>query len=98
MPVRFDHHSANRLNVIIRHTILKKIAHRVHKHELWGAPKERLCQFRGDQAKVESLLIRMPFDSAKPLRKRLGIAMLAAGTDLRAAANRIPGRVGPFDV
>ena len=40
----------------------------------------------------------MPFDSTKPLRKRLGIAVLAAGADLDAAADGIPGRVGPFDV
>jgi hypothetical protein len=40
----------------------------------------------------------MPFDTAKAFRKRLGIAMLAAGADLDASADGIPSRVGPFDV
>ena len=40
----------------------------------------------------------MAFHTAKALRKGFRIAMLAAGADLHAAANRVPGRVGPFDV
>jgi hypothetical protein len=44
------------------------------------------------------LLIRMPLDPAKAFSKRLSVAMLAAGADLGAAADRVPGRVGPFDV
>jgi hypothetical protein len=40
----------------------------------------------------------MSLDPAKPLRKRLGVAVLAAGADLYAAANGIPGGVGPFDM
>jgi len=40
----------------------------------------------------------MPLDPAKPLSKRLGIAVLAARTDLDAAADGIPSGVGPFDV
>lgn len=35
--------------------------------------------------------------SAEPLGKRLGVAMLAARTDLRAAGDGVPGGVGPFD-
>ncbi len=40
----------------------------------------------------------MAFYSAEALGKRLGIAMLAAGTDFGAAADGVPGGVGPFDV
>src|SRR5260221_14538194 len=39
----------------------------------------------------------MPLDPAKTLRKRFGIAVLAAGANFRAAADWIPGGVGPFD-
>jgi len=40
----------------------------------------------------------MSLDAAKPLRKRLGIAVLASGADLDAAADGVPGRVGPLDM
>jgi len=40
----------------------------------------------------------MPLNAPKPLRKRLGIAMLAPRADLDAPADGIPGRVGPFDM
>ena len=39
----------------------------------------------------------MTLNPAKAFGESLGIAMLATGTDLGAAANRIPGGVGPFD-
>jgi hypothetical protein len=44
------------------------------------------------------LFIRMTLDPAKPLRESLGVAVLASGADFRAAADGIPGGVGPFDV
>src|SRR5271155_840645 len=34
---------------------------------------------------------------AKPLREGLGVAVLAPRTHLRAAADRVPRRVSPFD-
>jgi len=40
----------------------------------------------------------MPLHPAKPLGKRLGIAVLAAGADFRAAPDGVPGGVGPFDL
>jgi hypothetical protein len=40
----------------------------------------------------------MSLDATKPLRESLGIAVLAPGADLRAAADWVPGGVGPFDV
>jgi hypothetical protein len=40
----------------------------------------------------------MPFDPTKPLREGFGVAVFAARADFRAAADGVPGRVGPFDV
>ena len=40
----------------------------------------------------------MAFDAAEPLGERLGIAVLATGTNLGAAANWVPGSVSPFDL
>ena len=40
----------------------------------------------------------MALDAAKPLRKRLGVAVLAARADFRAAADGVPGGVRPFDL
>ncbi len=40
----------------------------------------------------------MALHPAKSFGERLGIAVVTAGSDLRAAANGIPCRVGPFDL
>ena len=98
MPLCLDHDSANRLDIVVRYAVLEKVAHGIHKHEFRRPPGKGFGQLLGNQAQVEPLLIRMTLDPAKALRKRFGIAVLAAGTDLGAAANGIPGCVGPFDV
>ena len=48
-------------------------------------------------AKVEAGFERVAGRSTKPLRKPLGIAIVAACADLRAARHRIPRRVSPLD-
>lgn len=40
----------------------------------------------------------MSLDPSEPFGERLGVAVLASGTDLRAAADWVPGRIGPLDV
>jgi hypothetical protein len=52
----------------------------------------------GDETEIESLLVWMARDAPEALGERLRIAVLAAGTDLRATAQRVPRRVGPFDL
>ncbi len=49
------------------------------------------------KAQFKPLLVGMALTPAKPLRKRFRVAVLASGADFRAAANGVPGRVGPFD-
>jgi hypothetical protein len=98
MPFGRDHHAADCFDISVGNAGLEEIAHRIHKHELWRAPEEGFGQFLRDQTQVEPLLVGMPLHAAKPLRECLGVAMLAAGADFRAAADRVPGRVGPFNV
>jgi hypothetical protein len=51
----------------------------------------------GYQPKIETLLVRMTFNAPKALRKSFRIAVLATRTDLRAASDRIPRRIRPFN-
>ena len=98
MPVRRHHDLRDSAHVLIRDAWLEQIAHRVDEHELGRAPGERLGQFFGDEAQVEALLVGMALHAAKAFGKRLGVAVLASGADLGAAADGVPGGVGPFDV
>ena len=95
VPIRRDHHVRNRRRIRIRHSVLKQIAHRIDEHQLGGAPGKRLRQLLRHQPQIKPLLVRMSLDPAKPLRKRFGIAVLAAGADFDAAPDGVPGGVGP---
>src|SRR5271163_176885 len=96
VPGRSLHHPANLRDEIDWDVVVKEIAHRIHENSLRHAPLERDLQLLRHEAKVETLLERMARDAAKPLREGFGVAVLAAGADLGASANRIPGRIGPF--
>ena len=93
-----DHDLRDSLSVGVRDARLKQIAHRVDESQLRQAPGKGLGQFGGNKSKVESLFVRMSLHAAKPFRKSFGVAMLAARTDFRAAADRVPGGISPFDL
>jgi hypothetical protein len=97
MPVGLDHNLDHVFDVFVRDFWLEKVAHAVDEHGAGARPVEGLGKFLWYEAEVESLLIWMSWDSAESLRKRLGIAMLAAGAYLCAAPERIPRGVSPFD-
>src|SRR2546421_17389 len=88
---RLDAHRDS-FNVAVRHTRLKQIAHGVNEDQLRRAPGKRLGQLFGNQTKIETLLVGMSFHPTKAFGESLGIAMLASGTDLRAATHGVPGR------
>ena len=98
MPVGRDHNLGDSFSVAVRHAWLKEIAHRIYKHQLRPSPREWLSQFFRDQFQIEALLIWMALYSPKSFGECFGVAVLAAGTDLGAAAHRVPGGVGPFDL
>ena len=64
----------------------------------YGMAALRFGKLLGHEAEIESLLVRVAGHTAKPLCEGLGVAVLAARTDLRAPARGVPGRVGPLDV
>jgi hypothetical protein len=43
------------------------------------------------------LFVTMSFDATKPLSESLGIAVFASGANFGAAADWVPGGVGPLD-
>jgi len=98
VPLCRDHDLADGFDVGVGDAGLEKVAHRVNEYEFRRAPGERLSKLVGNQLQVEALLVGMALDSAEALGKSFGIAVLAAGADLGAAADRVPGRVGPFDL
>src|ERR1017187_4810570 len=97
MPLGFDHHSGNSLDVFIGNTLVKQVAHRIHEDHLGSLPTQRFTELFWDQTKVEALFVRVAGYPAKPLCKYFCITMLAARTDLCATAYGVPGCVGPFD-
>jgi len=97
VPVCADHHPDDRLYVFIGHTGVEQVAHGVDEHKPGRAPTEWLRQLFGNQAQVKTLFIGMPRDPSKSFGKPLGIAVLAAGTYPRAAADRVPRCVSPLD-
>jgi hypothetical protein len=58
---------------------------------------QRLLKFLRYESQVEALLERVPWDPAETLSEDLRIAELAARAHLRAAADRVPRRICPFD-
>src|SRR5690348_5508813 len=78
--------------------MLKQVAHRVDEDQLRHPPGEWFRQLFWHEAQIEALFVRMPFHTAEALGEGFGIAVLTSRADLRAAANGIPGSVGPLDL
>jgi hypothetical protein len=97
MPIGLTHDLRDLQNVTIRNGFVEKIAHGINKYFPWALPAKWLRNLLWHQANVESLLEGMSWNTAKSFRKSFRITVLASGADLRAAAYRIPGCVGPFD-
>ena len=98
VPVRSLHDVADGLDVVVGHVLVEEVAHRVDEDHFRRLPPQRLRQLFRHEPEVKSLLVRMPGHAPEPLGERLGVAVVAAGRDLGAAADGIPRRVGPFDL
>ena len=97
VPVRSAHDIGNLANVGLRHSFVEQVAHRVDEDPSGCSPAQRLFQLLWHQPEIEALLKGVAGNAAEPLSEGLGIAVLAAGADLRATAYRVPGCVGPLD-
>ena len=97
MPRGLLHDPANGRDVLGRHSLLEQVAHGVDEYAPWRPPAERIPELVGDEPEVEALLEGMAGHASEALREGLGVAVLAARTDLHAAADGVPGGVGPLD-
>src|SRR5271157_4477827 len=90
MPARLLHHTANLLDVRIRHVFVEKVAHRVDEDHPRFAPAQGIGQLFGHEPQVESLLVGMTRNAPEPLGEGLGVTVRAPGADFRAAPDRVP--------
>lgn len=91
MPVSLPHNLEDFGDELEGHTLVEEIAHRVDKDALRLFPFEGSLQEMLVKRQPEAVaIIRLPH-RLQPNRHPLRIAMLAPGTDLRAAGYRIPG-------
>lgn len=88
----------NRWGEFIGNIGMKEIAHGVHENAARDTPSNRIAELFRDQPEIEPEFERMPLHSAESLRESLRVAVLASGTDLRAAPHRVPGSVRPLDL
>ena len=98
MPVGLPHDSGDLQNVAIGNGLVEEIAHRIDEDLSGAFPAKGLRKFLRNQPNVESLFEGMSRNTSKTLCKSLRIAVLTSGADLRAASDRIPRRIRPFDL
>lgn len=97
MPARREHGFGDPFNEAPGDVAMKEVAHGIDEDHSRLAPAQRVSELLRDKADVEALHEGMAFDSAKALGEAFSVAVLAAWADPGAAADWIPGGVGPFD-
>ncbi len=97
MPVRHFHDVDDLFDIRVGNSRLEEIAHRINEDRFLRRPFQRLGEFFGYQSQVETPFVGVARNTAESFGEGLSVTVLAAWTDLGAAADRIPRRVGPFD-
>ncbi len=97
MPVRFGHDGKNILDKRYRHIVVKEIAHGIDEDDARSLPAQRLIERFGMESQAETISILIETHRLEPQRHAFGVAMRAAGTDLIATGERIPGGFSPLD-
>jgi hypothetical protein len=92
-----SHHGKDAPYEIERNVLLEEVRHAVHEDQPTSPPSLGQVECCRHEPKVESLLERMPRDTAKSLSESLGVAVLAAWRNLRAATYRVPRGLSPLD-
>jgi hypothetical protein len=49
VPIRRRHHTRDRDDVVIRHVLVEKVAHRIDENHSGRSPTQRLAEFFGNQ-------------------------------------------------
>src|SRR5882672_3454979 len=91
------HHAEHSLDVLERDTFVKEVGHAVHKYKSPSPPPARHVEGVRNKLQIEAPLKRVSRHASEALCKGLGVAKLAAGRDLCAAAHRVPSSVCPFN-
>jgi len=76
---------------------MEEVGHRIHEDKPRPLPLKRLVEPLRSELEIEPSLIRVAGNSSKAFGKRLGVAMSAAGADLRATCHWVPRGFGPLD-
>lgn len=97
VPVRCFHGGEHLVHVIEGHALVEQVAHGVDENHARLFPRKRLFETGRSKRQVEPRLERVALHAAKPFREPFRIAVVATRADFRAARDRIPRRVGPFD-
>ena len=97
VPVSSRHHAGNRDNIIIRHVLVEKVAHRVDENHPGSSPAQWVAELFRNDSQIETKFKRMVGHATKPFSESLRVAMQTAGADLRASANGIPSCICPFN-
>ena len=97
MPIGLLHHGENLADEIIANPIVKQVAHGVDKNSAGLAPAQRNVQGIGMDGHVKAVAVLGHTGRVEALGHPLGVAMLAAGADLVAAGDGIPGGVRPLN-
>ena len=98
MPVGRFHRVEDRINESEGHGLVEKVAHRVDEYTAWRSPVQRLLEAFGPQRQIEAVLEWMTRHTPEALRKALCITEVATARDFGAPCNRVPRRIGPFDL
>ena len=77
---------------------MKKVAHGIDEDYFGLAPAQGFGQFFGYKAQIETLFVWMALHGAEAFGKSFGVAVFTTWADFGAAADGIPGGVGPFNV
>src|SRR6266404_342009 len=97
MPVSGSHCFKYAMDELKRYAVLKKIAHRVHENQLGRLPPQRNLQRMFMECQCKAIAVVLLAHCFQTKRKPLGVAALTAWANLRAAGQRIPCCLGPFD-
>src|ERR1700722_2166328 len=97
MPVSVFHRVKDFTDKFFWNFFMKKIAHRIDKNHARFFPLEWLQQSFWPQRQIKTIFKWMSGDAAPAFRKSRRVAVVTTHTYFRAACDRIPCRVSPFD-
>ena len=73
-------HDPRRLDdELVRHFVLKQIAHGIYKNHSWPDPFERFSELFGHELNIKPMFVRMARNSPKSFRKRFRVVVLEPG-------------------